>query len=331
MKGTKILSLSILLLLILTVPSFAAVQKKISILIDGDPTVKGGYNYVCVRSLEYAQKRYPRKISTHVFNSMGLSKEETARLVESALQSSDMLIAASPTFTKYLEERVSDFPSVTIVSIDGNGTSKIIEAKFRNEELGFLGGSLAALMAKSKESGDESGKAKIGLILGAKSEIMDDIKRGYIAGSWYVDKNITVLSEYVGDYVNEEAAAAIASKMTNEGAEYILAAAGNAGLGVIKVAEKENIWVIATDTEQERLFPKVVLTSVLKRTGQVIYGLTEAYVSGKEIKDFSLGVKEECIGLTTWTRESKDNIPAGVRKQMEEIDEKLGQGLIIIK
>ena len=331
MKRMKLLSISFSLLLILTVPSFAAELKKVSILIDGDPTVKGGYNYVCVRSLEYAQKRYPRKISTKVFNSMGLSEEAAARLVESALRSSDMLIATSSSFTKYLEDRASDFPSVTIVSIDGNGTSKIIEANFRNEELGFLGGALAALMTKSEKSGEENGKAKIGLILGAKSEIMDDIKRGYIAGSWYVDKNITVLSEYVGDYINEEAAASIAAKMTNEGAEYILAAAGNAGLGVIKVAEKENIWVIATDTEQERLFPKVVLTSVLKRTGQVIYGLTEAYVGGKEIKNFSLGVKEECIGLTTWTRESKDNIPAAVRKQMEDIEEKLEQGLIIIK
>ncbi|MEG1799832.1 MAG: BMP family ABC transporter substrate-binding protein, partial [Synergistaceae bacterium] len=111
----------------------------------------------------------------------------------------------------------------------------------------------------------------------------------------------------------------------------LLLAAGNAGLGAIEVAEEEDLWVIATDTEQERLFPNAVLTSVVKRTGQVIYGLVEAYVKGKEIKDYSVGVKEECIGLSTWTRESKDNVPSEVRRQMEEIDDKLGQGLIIIK
>ncbi|MEG1799959.1 MAG: BMP family ABC transporter substrate-binding protein, partial [Synergistaceae bacterium] len=150
---------SFLLLLLCAVPSFAAAAKNVALLIDGDPSVKGGYNYVCAKSLEYAQKRYPQKISAKLYNSMGLSKEETARLVESALKASNLVIAASPAFTKYLDDRAPDFPSVTIISIDGDDAVKIKQTRFRNEELGFLAGSLAAIVTKSdaEKSGRSAG------------------------------------------------------------------------------------------------------------------------------------------------------------------------------
>ncbi len=83
--------------------------------------------------------------------------------------------------------------------------------------------------------------------------------------------------------------------------------------------------------ELEAEFPNAVLASVVKRSGLVVTKVVESYMSGSLPKDsFSIGLAEGCMDISTWTREAKMNIPVDVREDIDEIAEKIKDGLIVI-
>ena len=330
LSKVRIILLSLSVLMVLAASVCEGAVKNVALLIDGDPTLKGGFNHLCVSGLKYASGRYPNKIVTKVFRADEAANVTAAEAAEAALKWSDLLIASSPAFTNYLNQAAPLYPDVTIISFDGEKAGNIKRISFRDEEGGFLAGALAAQYTQRTDVARINEEKKIGIVLGVPSVIMDNFKRGFIAGAWYIDKNVKVSVEYSNDYQNKDNARSIALKMAEDGVDIIFAVTGNAGRGVIDAARSHNFWVIGVDTEEETRFPDVVLTSVIKRSGLAVYNVIERYVSRTQIEDLSLGVKEDCISLSTWTRESKDNIPADIRKKMEEIDEKLEGGLIII-
>ena len=64
----------------------------------------------------------------------------------------------------------------------------------------------------------------------------------------------------------------------------------------------------------------------------MIYKVIENFVQNKLPRDrFSLGLKEDCIDISTWTRETKRNVPIDIRKRIDELEEKVSSGLIKIK
>lgn len=121
-------------------------------------------------------------------------------------------------------------------------------------------------------------------------------------------------------------------KLKNAGADIIFCVNGAAGIGAIERAKEGGYWTIGVDTELESEYPEMVLTSVVKRSGHVIYKVIENFVQNKLPRDrFSLGLKEDCIDISTWTRETKRNVPIDIRKRIDELEEKVSSGLIKIK
>ena len=74
-----------------------------------------------------------------------------------------------------------------------------------------------------------------------------------------------------------------------------------------------------------------VLASVVKRSGLVVTKIVENYLGGSLPKDsFSIGLSDGCIDISTWTREAKQSIPVDVREDVDEVAEKIKEGLIVI-
>ena len=107
---------------------------------------------------------------------------------------------------------------------------------------------------------------------------------------------------------------------------------GAAQIGAINNAEEKGYWVIGVDGEMEKEYPKSVLASVVKRTGNGIYYVIKSYLenrlpSGKHY----MGVDRGVVDISIWTREAKQNIPFDIRQRLNEIGDKLSEGLIKIE
>lgn len=324
-----------LTLLIFAGTAFAE-PKRVSLIVNGDP-VSDDYTAACIEGMDYAQKRFLRRVATKVFNCVDKRGGETdANILEAAAQWSDVVILNGGDFSGLIGPVAEKYPNVIFVMLDGFSSKarNTYTINFRDEEAGFLAGALAAIVAKRPDIDridPESGK--IGLILGAKTAPIDKFRVGYIAGAWYIDKKLKVVLDYVGNFNDTAKAREIALRMRGENVRIIFAAAGKAGLGAIAAAKDNGYWMLGVDVAQEAKYPDAVLSSIVKRSGHVILKIIENVVNGKisAEKYFSLGAAEQCIDVSTWTRESKQNLPPDIREQMDEISDKLENKLIIIK
>lgn len=327
-----ILPAALILMVLMECSAFAA-PKRIALMLEGADTASAsGFNWLCLEGMRNAQVRFGnKKISTRYYNALD-DKNKLLPLLKEAAASSDLVIITSVAYIKYLPEVRREYPSCSFLTFDTNNIDGITEIAFREEEGGFLAGALAAMITTRVDLERINDGKKIGITLGDKTPPVERFKRGYIAGAWYVDPGIEVLCEYTNDFFDRAKAAAAAMKLKNAGADIIFCVNGAAGIGAIERAKEGGYWTIGVDTELESEYPEMVLTSVVKRSGHVIYKVIENFVQNKLPRDrFSLGLKEDCIDISTWTRETKRNVPIDIRKRIDELEEKVSSGLIKIK
>ena len=309
----------------------AAAPKTASILMPKDTDGDGGFIDSCISGAEYAKKRYHNKINIKLYT-LGQKGKSPAELVNEAA-ASELIISVTPEYNKHLASLMKDSKNKIIVTFDPTDAEGIKEISFRDDEGGFLAGVLAALAVTTDNFPRVRKNGKIGLLLGAECESIEKFRTGYIAGSWYIDPKVEIITEYVGNFTDTSKAAEIADSMHKKGADVIFTAAGGAGLGAIETAEAKGFWIIGVDTEQEKKYPKAVLTSIIKRSGSAIYKTIDNYMKGilQETDDISLGLSEGGVDISTWSRESKSNIPLAVRNKLDDVEDKLTKNLIIIK
>ncbi len=323
------LTAAFLIILCIASSACAAVHRNVALLVAGGTNDTQAPEFVnsCSEGLKMAKHNYVRTLSTKLFDIKNYkSKNE---LLTEAAKWADLIIVPVPEFRNELPQFVKDYPKVEFVTFDPVPNAKLVH--FRDEETGFLAGALAAVYARSAKDPRIKPNSRIGAVFGPDNDAIARMKYGFKAGVWYVDKTLDPLIVHTEDFVNRSAVADLAHRMHERNVNVIFTAAGNAGLGASDIAEKENFWTIGVDNEVEKQYPKAVLASAVKRVDYVVYAVIDRYMQ-KQIapKDVSVGIKEGAIGLSTWTREAKTNVPLSIRKRVEEIEDKLEAGLIVL-
>ena len=330
MKKAITVVITLLILLIMSGTVYAA-PGRVSLLLNG--SMEQEFNKMCVNGIENAKKRYIKDFTYKFYTTQSNPSEEELRgVMDKAMTSSDCVIVAGYAYSRLINEYTLKHPEVTVFSFVNRPNSNVIRVTFKEEEGGFLAGALASMLTSRKAVPRiDSDKNRIGIILGKELEATKNFERGFRAGSWYADPKTEVLCEYTGSFSNLEATADAARRMNNMGADVIFCAAGYAGYGAIKIADDLGIWIIGIDSEQEKRYPDAVLTSVIKRIDFAVFQAVTFFVKKESRVMKRLGIREGCIDMSLWTRESKENIPLDIRERMIEISDKIEEGLIIIK
>ncbi len=226
--------------------------------------------------------------------------DTTSALQAYADEELDLIIAAGYTLRPYLMEAAKNNKDSKFLLIDedpydyDDDNNKIgdynnaIGAVFAEHEGSFLAGVAAAEHAKA------NGKNTVGFIGGDDYFTINKFHRGFYDGVKHVDPNMTVLSGYIGTFVDETKGKAEAVKMYNSGAYTIYVAAGPAGNGVISEAKERNLetpgsaWVVGVDIDQytdgyydNARTKSCVLTSMIKDTSVAVQDVLEKLYKGE--------------------------------------------------
>ena len=317
-----------LIILCLAAPSFAA-HTNVALVVAGSAGNATAPEFVneCNEGLKMAKHNYMRSLSTKLIDSKNCASKTDA--LEKASVWANLVIIPVEDFSAELPAVMRNHPNVTYVVFEAVPNAKV--AHFRDEETGFLAGVTAALYLKNEKDTRINKKSRIGAIFGPENATIKRMKHGFRTGVWYIDKKLEPVMVHTEDFFNKEAAADYARRMHAKNIDIIFTAAGNAGLGASEVAEKEGFWTIGVDNEVEKTYPKAVLASAVKCVDYVIFAAIDRYMQKKLDANYvSLGVKEGAIGISTWTREAKSNIPLSIRKRIEEIENKVKTGLIVL-
>jgi basic membrane protein A len=92
----------------------------------------------------------------------------------------------------------------------------------------------------------------------------------------------------------------LAGVLLDQGADVIYVAAGKSGLGAIdQVKNRQHVYAIGVDVDQDALAPGMILTSMVKRVDVGVLKLAKLAATGKvPTGHIELGLKDGAIGLT---------------------------------
>jgi basic membrane protein A and related proteins len=194
-----------------------------------------------------------------------VEREEVLRRFAS--RGEDPVIAIGFPFASALNKIAGDYPKTRFVIIDAVVDKPNVQSVvFKEQEGGYLVGLMAAMASKT---------GKVGMVGGMDLPIIRRIACGYGKGARAGRAGIAVLESYAGDtpaaFTDPARGAELARSQIAQGADVVLQAAGQTGLGVLRAAADAKVLGIGSDSNQNGLYPGQVLTSLLKRTDNAVY------------------------------------------------------------
>jgi len=112
------------------------------------------------------------------------------------------------------------------------------------------------------------------------------------------DAEKNMLVAYTGTFDDEKKGVEVGGDLYARGCDIVFHAAGLDGLGVIKAAEKAHKLVIGVDSDQSKVAPHNLLTSMVKHVDVAVYQAVADELAGHfNGGDQTLGLKEGGVGL----------------------------------
>ncbi|MGC4046700.1 MAG: BMP family ABC transporter substrate-binding protein [Armatimonas sp.] len=253
------------------------------------------------------------------------SADYVPNLTRFAKDNYDVVFAVGTMMKDAVREVAEKSPTVRFVLIDGDdlGLPNVVSYRFREEEGSFLVGALAAKMSKT---------GVLGFVGGMQMPLIEKFQFGFQAGAETANPNVSVLVGYAGKFNDPAKGQEIAISQMNGRADIVYHAAGGTGIGVIKAvaAKGKGYYAIGVDQDQDDVAPGRVLTSMVKRVDRAVLDAANK-VNNDEFErgEVVWGLKEDGIGLSEM-KHTKNEIPAGTLKEIEDLKQKIIDKKIII-
>lgn len=281
--------------------------------------------------MELIKEKYPN-ITTKTIQ-MGTDETKYDAILEENVASKayDIIVAGTWQLKDKVQRMAEKYPNQNFILFDddaNDGEKKydnIYSILYKQNEGGFIAGALAGLVENNGGYEYSKRSKKIGLIGGMDNKIIKDFLAGYEDGVKYIDKDIEVLTSYVGNFTDAIKAKDLANILYKEkDVDIIFNVASIAGLGIIDAGAEAERYIIGVDSDQASLLgeakAKYILTSILKRVDTSLLRAVDLYKDGKNIFGTTehLGVKQDAIGIAD-NDFYKKAVTEEVRTKVDEI------------
>lgn len=264
----------------------------------------------------------------------GTDREAGVRLL--AAEGMDLVIGVGFIFSDDLTQLAKEYPGVRFAGIDysppvdsaGNAIQpppNLAGLRFREEQGSFLVGALAALVGDTK---------KFGFIGGMDFPLIHKFEAGFKAGVAAVCPDCQVVAQYAGvtpeAFRNPGRGQELALAQYQSGVSVIFHASGSTGLGVFEAARRRNRLAIGVDSDQQAEAPGFILTSMVKRVDEAVYGAIQRVKDGSfQGGIFQLGLKEQGVDYV-YDDNNRALIPDSVRARVEALRQEIIDGRITV-
>ena len=290
------LSLIFTVLLSFSTAAFAD-QPKFALVYDAGGKFDRSFN----QSAYVGAERFKKETKISYIDVQVMSNAQGEQVLRNLARKGINLIAAIGfTHAQQVQTVAKEFPKTKFVIVDGTAKGDNVSSiLFKEQEGSYLVGVAAAMASKSK---------KIGFIGGIDIPLIRAFVCGYTQGAKSVNAKIDVTQNVVGTTAtawNDPAKGGeLARAQMERGVDVIFAAAGGSGMGALQAVKEKGRLAIGVDSNQNYLFPGVMLTSMVKRVDNAIY---ESFMQMKngtwKAGVANLGLKE---GGVDWALD-KDN------------------------
>jgi basic membrane protein A len=278
-----------------TTETTAAPTLKVGLITDLGQLNDNGFNELAYKGLKRAERELG--ISGRVVESRSAA-DYVPNMTSLVRQGYDLIIGVGFAQGDAIATAAKRFPKVKFAIVDVDQASlkgkpaNVEGLLFREEQVGYLVGYLAALSAKRAQAGTVSA------VGGFKEPPVDRFIAGYQAGAKAAVPGIDVLHAYSQDWDDQAKCKELALDQIARGSAVVFQVAGGCGLGALSAAKDKKVWGIGVDADQSFLGPHV-LTSALKGVDQAVF-LTIGSVDHDSWKgggNVVFGLDQEGVGL----------------------------------
>ena len=282
-----------------------------------------GFNALAYKGLQKAERELG--VQGRVIESKSAS-DYIPNLTFFARQGYDLLIGVGFAQGDAVDAVATKFPDTKFVIIDVDQSflkhkpKNVVGLLFREQEVGYLAGYLAALEAKR-----EPGPDMISSVGGMKEPPVDRFIAGYQAGAKQADPGIKLLNGYSQDWDDLAKCKELALNQIAAGSSIVFQVAGGCGLGALDAAKEKHVWGIGVDADQSFLGPQV-LTSAVKRVDQAVFLTIKSVIDGtwKGGGNSVFGLADDGVGLGKISAD----VPEDHVKAVDEVKQKIVSGEI---
>ncbi|MBA2460954.1 MAG: BMP family ABC transporter substrate-binding protein [Actinobacteria bacterium] len=282
-----------------------------------------GFNELAYRGLIRAEKEIG--IKGRVIESASAA-DYIPNMTSLARQGYDLIIGVGFAQGEAVGKVAQRFPKVNFAIIDVDQAfvpgkpANVQGLLFREEEVGYLVGYLAALAEKRRPGADV-----ISAVGGMKEPPVDRFIAGYRAGAEKASPGVKLLLDYSQDWDDQAKCKELALNQIARGSGVVFQVAGGCGLGALNAAGERDRWGIGVDADQSFLGDHI-LTSAQKGVDAAVFLTIESLLDG-EFKgggNSTFGLKEDGVGLG----KVSPQVPKADVEQVEEIEQQIASGEI---
>jgi basic membrane protein A len=249
----------------------------------------GGFMQISAEGAE----RFRLEFGVRYLENQGSNDAQLPQVLRAvARRGATLVVAVGSPFAPWLPAVAREYPAVKFVLVDAIAQERNIQSvSFREQEAAFLVGMAAALKSQTHT---------IGFIGGMGLPIIHAFGCGYVQGGRFVDSKVRVLQNMAADsergFIDPARGVELARSQIDRGADVIFAAAMLTSLGVLQHVSDAGKWSIGVDGNQNYRHPGSVLTSMLKRTDNVVYDAMKSAMQGRWTPGVrSVGLKERAV------------------------------------
>jgi basic membrane protein A len=300
---------------------------KVGMIFDSPTYDDNGYRWQTIQGLIRSENELG--VQGTVYTSTDPSEIEP-QVQQCALDGNDLCIGVSFMLVEPISNTAAVYTQTKFAIVDGSYENYLPNVRgilFASEQVGYLAGTLAALMSQSNVIGD----------LGAM-EIppVTAFTEGYRNAAQCANPDVTTIISYTNDFGNPELGAQYAQGMISQGADVIFAAAGATGDGAILTTTQSSVWAIGVDTDQYySIFlsgtitgSNYLLSSAMKRTDNAVFiTISDVILGTFEPGTVIYDLADGGVGLAPF-HETEASIPQSVRSRLDMVKLALMSGMI---
>ena len=287
-----------------------------------------GINDSANAGAEKIEEQFGDKVDVEVVE-MGFdqTKFEPA-LIDASESDADVIITGGWDMKEHVENTAEQYPDKkyliydTDVNYDEYNLENVYSMTYRQNEAGFLAGTLAALVTTSDM--ELANEEKVIGFVGARdtSAVINDFLVGYIEGAQFVDKDIKVEVAYVGSFTDTAKAKELTLAQYSNGADVVFTSAGPASAGSVEAARDSKKYVIGVDSDQALAYEgkeeqKYIISSALKRVDNSLALTMDSFLNDS-LEFNSHSVLGENDIYTSIVKEEIRNKVAETAKQLKD-------------
>jgi len=291
---------------------------KVGLITDLGQLNDNGFNELAYNGLKHAERVLG--VKGRVVESKSAA-DYVPNMTTLARQGYDLIIGVGFAQGAAIATAAKKFPKTNfaIVDVDRNDLkgkpANVRGLLFKEQEVGYLVGYLAALEAKS------AGGKEVSAVGGFKEPPVDRYIAGYKAGAQAAVPGTVVKWGYSQDWDDQAKCKELGLNQIAAGSKVVFQVAGGCGLGALLAAKEQKVWGIGVDADQAFLGPHV-LTSALKGVDTAVF-LTSKAVQDGTFKGGNavFGLDQDGVGLGKFSpNASKKDIAATMKVETEIAD-----------